>query len=293
MRFNFWRASFTLITCAMLTVVPTPSLAATLPVMDGLLARFESDAGLQLNGSQVIAWEDQATGLGGANNATNTGGNGTGPTLTANGINGFPTLNFNGSTQYLQIGGNAAFDTDTFTWIIVTQYTRNTASTQTLLNSAYSTGAGAASNELWGTETGKGDPLAYAHSASGSSNISAGFGSNNPMVLSGVWGSDDTLTQWINGRRSLTQTGADANPSGHLATQIGKPADISTSFFSGNISEILIYDRSLSGVERQQVESFLGDKYNVAIVPEPSAVALLALAGAALMSNRRRQQSKS
>ena len=113
------------------------------------------------------------------------------------------------------------------------------------------------------------------------------------MIISAVWGGDDTITQWVNGKKDFPGAGADAAPSGHLFTQIGKRADVSSAFFNGNISEILIYDRSLSGAERQQVEAFLGDKYTMAIVPEPSTVALLVLAITAMMSARRRRRSSS
>lgn len=258
--------------------------ADNLPVTAGLLLRLEADAGVTTINGRVSAWEDQALALGGANDATNTGG--TGPVLVANGINGLPTLNFDGSNEFLQVAGNVAFDIDTFTWIIVTQYTRNTASTQTLLNSAYSTGAGTSSGELWGTKTGKGDPFAYARNISGSSDSSGGLGLDTPVILSAVWAGDDTLTQWISGKKNTTRTGLDAAPSGHVSTQIGKPANVSSSFFNGNISEVLIYDRALSGAERQQVEVFLGDKYGISIVPEPNIGALLSLGGIFLLLRR-------
>ncbi len=287
-RVRLCRNTVTLLMVMLLCLCSSTACADSVPVTNGLLLSLQADTGVTTSGGKVTLWEDQASTLGGTNNATPAGGSGTEPTLIVNGLNGESTVNFNGSTQFLQIAGNATFDTATFTWIIVTQYFRNTASTQTLLNSAYSSGAGTSSDEIWGTKSGKGDPFAYSHRASGSTIASGGLGSDSPMILSAVWGDDDTLTHWLNGKKNSTQSNVDANPSGHLSTEIGKPADISSSFFSGNISEILVYDRALSASERQQVEAFLGDKYGIAVVPEPSAIVLL-VAGGALVGFRQRK----
>ena len=210
--------------CAVITTYPIAATADALPVTAGLLLRLEADAGIQTSGNQVTVWEDQAMSLGGSNNATAAGGSGAAPTFVANGLNGFPTVNFNGSNQFLQIGGNAAFDTDTFTWIIVTQYTRNFASTQTLLNSAYAAGAGTASGGLWGTNIGKGAPSAYAGSASGFAVGTFVVGTDAPVILSAVWSANNRVSPWSNGTMGNDAAARPRFPPGICPPRLGSRA---------------------------------------------------------------------
>lgn len=55
---------------------------------------------------------------------------------------------------------------------------------------------------------------------------------------------------------------------------------------AGDLAELLIYDRALTGAEREDVLKYLSDKYNIA--PEPGSVVLMFLAFLSMLSLRRR-----
>ncbi len=64
-------------------------------------------------------------------------------------------------------------------------------------------------------------------------------------------------------------------------------------FWNGDIGEILIFNQPLTAVERKQVLDYLGEKWGVAIVPEPSAFALLLLGSLALLARGRSRRRDS
>jgi len=58
------------------------------------------------------------------------------------------------------------------------------------------------------------------------------------------------------------------------------------SFFTGDVAEVLMYNGVLSDTDRQAVEAYLMEKYNIG-VPEPATMTLLTLGGLALLRRRK------
>jgi len=58
-------------------------------------------------------------------------------------------------------------------------------------------------------------------------------------------------------------------------------------WFRGDIAEVMIFQGVLSDADRKAVESYLAAKYDIAVVPEPAAMSLLALGGLSLLRRRR------
>src|SRR5262249_31112257 len=71
---------------------------------------------------------------------------------------------------------------------------------------------------------------------------------------------------------------------------IGERADKDTQLWQGDIAEVLIYERSLSLSERVAVGTYLGGKYGIGVVPEPSTLVLAGMFGitAAMFGRKRR-----
>ena len=58
-------------------------------------------------------------------------------------------------------------------------------------------------------------------------------------------------------------------------------------WFDGTIAEVIVYSRSLSSGERLEIIGYLDEKYG--IIPEPTALALMTIAGVGLAVGRRRR----
>ncbi|MBI1369537.1 MAG: hypothetical protein GC162_12895 [Planctomycetes bacterium] len=242
--------------------VPCASEAATLTVTNNLLLHLDAGAGVTKDGTDAISsWADQATSVGGSNDATDNSGAIDGPTYIANGINGLPTVRFNGTSEYLQIAANSAFNSDQFTWFIVAQ-SNAPASTQILFRSSYSSGAGAGSSGLWGTFTQSGDYISHARASSGTFAGSNATASTQPTIITAKWASDDTVTESLNGVAAASATGATASPAGHQFTRVGANTSAVNQFFNGDISEVLVYNTTLSANQQALVQGYLNAKYD-------------------------------
>lgn len=237
--------------------------ATVVPVTDDLLLHLDAGVGVTTSAGQVTGWADQATTVGGANDAVAPGN---GPTLVASGINGLPTLNFSAaSSQYLQIAGNSAFDSDEFTWFIVGQ-TNTPGSTTHLIRSSYTSGAGGASGALWGTFTQSNVFKSNARTQSGVFKSSDVAATTNASVINAQWSAADTVSATVTtasgSLTGATATGADAAPTGHNYTRIGANTTLLNEFYDGKISEVLVYNSTLAPSQRNLVQGYLNVKYD-------------------------------
>ncbi|QNN24157.1 LamG domain-containing protein [Planctomycetales bacterium ZRK34] len=260
------RRSISRLTAALAaTVLTGTSFGATVPITSDLLLHLDAGAGVTTGGGgEVATWADQATTVGGANDATAPGN---GPTLVASGINGLPTLNFSAaSSQYLQVGANSAFDSDEITWFIVGE-SNAPGSTQIILRSAYASGAAAGSGSLWGTFTQSNVFKSHARDASAGFKSSDVAATTDPSIISAQWAADDTVSAMVTTPTSTAvgsaATAVTATPTGHVHTRIGTNSGSAASYFDGNISEILVYNTTLSAVDRNEVQGYLNVKYGM------------------------------
>jgi len=76
----------------------------------------------------------------------------------------------------------------------------------------------------------------------------------------------DTLTLYLNGRAGTPATDAAFDAAGKFSICdwfIGGLPTISTSFFSGSVAEVIVYDRALNDTERNKIEDYLNKKYRI------------------------------
>jgi hypothetical protein len=73
-------------------------------------------------------------------------------------------------------------------------------------------------------------------------------------------GMTDSL--WVNGQLALRQGGKQAAIAGTLPNALIGSGLLGT-YFTGNIGEIIIYDRALTDAERETVQHYLTGKYGV------------------------------
>jgi hypothetical protein len=235
---------------------PDPSKAVP---TNGLTEWFRADkvtadeAKLPYYPGNITTWPDQS---GNGNDASASGSNS--PAYTLDGPNCTPVLSFNGSqalhfTQPIN-GWNA------MTVIIAAQ--------------AYGEGVWSGNAALFWDQTGRWGQT-YIGPSQGDTWFRFGTGQvdnqpeyHHPIFQGGDFsvttathnGNTDSL--YVNGILALRQAGKFAQLANNAPTAlIG--GGYQNSFFTGNIGEILIYDRVLSNTERERVEQYLMAKYGV------------------------------
>lgn len=190
------------------------------------------------------------------------------PTYVTSGINGLPSISFNGTNSNLAIPDSTTISPDTgITLFAVVQF------------SNFSGVMGIVSKEEGGSIT---NPP-YVLQVNNATNISFGitktdnstnsvstttsgytFQLNTPYAF---WGSYNTLNG-LNMKFNLNSTTYTAAAQGSLARtttplRIGQQKSFFGRFFSGYISEIIIFNRALKSSEIQDINSYLAQKYSI------------------------------
>ena len=202
----------------------------------GLEVWFKADSvNNAVDGAVVQTWTDRS---GNTNNATQSP-NTTPPRYVQNGLNGNPTIRFDGTSDSLQFSELS----DIRTIIIVNKWTAADAPYQTIIGDSTSYNF-----------IGSGDSVSLFDTNYSAAAIQSGAAwlngvSTNPMSLT-----KNTATFKI---LSLVTT------SGVTANNIASDRNETDRSFYGDIAEILIYNQPLSTSDRQAVEAYLNAKYNL------------------------------
>ncbi|MCY1660195.1 beta strand repeat-containing protein [Chryseobacterium sp. SL1] len=243
-----------LIKTTLLVFFSSAMYAQTAPggVAPGLQLWMRSDKGV--TGSPVTAWKDQSS------NGLNTSVTGS-PTVTANGLNFNPTINFT-SSNYFTIASNTKHDPSVngITTFGVA-YSSNSYPILTKTdNSSWDNGwvlvdnYGSSSTQygfVWGNSSGDGSGnTALQNKIVGQANIATGF-----------WNTTTKSNISVNG---VTPTSFN----GSTTSSIGNTLGIGQSpgyQYTGVIPEVIIYNVDIGPANRAKVESYLAIKYGVTL----------------------------
>lgn len=190
------------------------------------------------------------------------------PIYVKNGINGLPSLKFNGSSQYLDFTDPSVLLSGSYTIFVVEQPTKTsgtfnyfissrsgscstntcfslgheniTSGTYTIYLSNFSNYIATTAADISGLTYRTDRPI--LHSATFST-----IGSRK-YFYNGTLGKSDGNTIAINGNNNMT---------------IGNAASISGGFYQGLIGEIIIFNRALDKDERWAIEAYLGKKWGI------------------------------
>ncbi len=238
--------------------------AQSLTVTTGLQLWLKADAGVILDGANVLSWADQspspdaAAQIGVAPDVTNE------PLLVANALNGKPVLRFDGIDDYLSIPDSVSLSiTGDLTTFFVVKFddfdTFRAVWAKTVNNLPAPTD--------YYILPGSGLPQVYR----GDGGINLGsFASSTPLTAGsyltvGFSMEGTTCTHYVASQATGTGVIAATTADGDTPLLIGTRGDLFTKM-KGDIAEILIYDRALTVAERASVADYLGQKYNIANV---------------------------
>ena len=218
----------------------------------GLSLWLKADAGVTTSGSNVTAWADQS-----GNGNTMTAEIGAEPLYAPNGLNGKPVIDFNNS-KYLT--ANVDYTLTAQTSIAVFKYSSNSSTYGRIISQW--------DGSTWDFQL----PNSYipflknegneqiATYAGGFKIPKAVMDGSNYIAISKHNGSQFTLR--LNG-------GNEQSGESTLNTHISKirisASNVlgSSDFFNSKIAEVIIYNREITGLERQQIESYLNAKYAI------------------------------
>jgi len=239
--------------------VGAEALAASIPT-DGLTVWVKADAGISTNTGGVYGWADQS------GNNNNFGSHSTyKPIWQENRLNGKPALKFDGANDYMT---NAYKPSGQLTAFIVRRYQAFGAK-QSLFNchktsapdGGFYLGAGGASSPY--------NRQAILTALGGT--WPSGVNSQDVGMLSTNWVVDTLLISATN-TALWTSAALKTNDGAHGAIAAGKPLVVGANSdalgaypFNGEVSEILVYEGALSNLGLIQVESYISQKYGVAL----------------------------
>jgi hypothetical protein len=244
-----------------------------LPVLSGLSLWFKPDAGMTLDtgapGTSVSQWANQA-----GNGSTYDFSQATKanqPSYVGNCVNGHACLRFDGASHFLTGGAGAKSITNNIggLTVFIVGKTANTGSTQHL--AYFSTDSAATSNrascnksstnkyQLGGRRLNADTPQFVTEATADDAGYHVltfifDYANSDAFVLKDGTQVASSTTYQTDGNT----TGANSS-----AVAIGTIGDGSTNKITGDIAEIIVYQRVLTTTERQEVRQYLGDKYNL------------------------------
>jgi hypothetical protein len=212
----------------------------------GLALWLKADAGVGLNGSTVVHWYDQS---GNGNTASQATGSAQ-PTLVQNDINGYPALHFDGANTFLQTAAPVTTSTQYSMFVVSTIGNSSSAPGPVYNGNSTANGYGLL----------RSNTADYGAMYGGQSYLTFGTLALGAQMQELVRDGSGTTTFYHNSAQSGSTSSATPNTP-TTATYIGGVNSNTSNLFSGDVAEVLIYNRALSTSERQQVEQYLTVKY--------------------------------
>lgn len=255
-----WPAIFALLGCLFTYMMLTKSVFAVGPagVDTGLELWFSADSGAQAagavdatDGQAVVTWLDQST-----ESRTATRQDATGATFSATGLNYNPTLEFN-DNNYTFSNTDLPDGADDRS-IFVVASTNDIGSWRYVLGTGTFGGNGGFD---FGNRAGSGVVFITTHSAQEGQTGSWSPLGTARLAYGAVTGG--TLYIGVNGA-ALVSGGSGVNTVLDAAANIGANSGGSERWY-GSISEVIMFNRTVSDTERQRVNSYLALKYGFSL----------------------------
>jgi len=225
----------------------------------GLIAWFKADNGAITSGGTVSSWID----VSGTGNTATQGTSGNQPTFNSSAINGLPALGFNGSTQYLALPNGFANFTAGESLFVMAKPIAFTSTYARFIDMG--SGPGYANSLPFNQPAAStlafsvyGNPDTNVTTVSSSNGLSLGLYQLFEVTHDGT----ATATLYSNGIPLAQNTAMLSIPNvTRTYTGIGNFDNLGPFYFNGQISEMLLYNQSLTATQRQNVENYLMNRY--------------------------------
>jgi hypothetical protein len=233
--------------------------------LSGLSLWLKADAGVTLDGSDVIAWADQSNN---GNNATSFSNN---PIYNTSDLNSKPTISLTSMSDYIErvfsISINPLGATGSTAFSV--QYVEDVCN------------AGDDNGPIFGNFGGSEDTYvsSQTHYPYGTDcNVYDAFATRlrkneitPPVTITNAWtlysvkSTNNDWQSFVNGQLMYSDpTNTYSNSIGGDETlYIGKQNAAGTFNLKGKVAEVIVYNRVLTTIERQQVETYLNQKYQI------------------------------
>lgn len=241
--------------------------------LTGLALWLKADAGVTLSGSNVTAWADQS------GNGFNANGNvtdGVNPTFVSNVKNGKPALRFgsNGDATVLRTAPTTFGNNGEFTIFTVNQYNDADNNWAELISKGDLATAEGSQFAISPRFISSVDPTQSAFGVMGD-DYNWSFLYQDPAITS--WAivcgtqsiTNNSQKYFVNGSLAFESTSVSAINQVNIEIGIGNsgsnstPSSANYGGFSGDLAEVIFYNRAVTNTERQQVESYLNTKYAI------------------------------
>lgn len=286
-----------MVAAAALGVCSIPALAV--PVTNGLVYHLDAsdldgDGSAEgfgesgLDGSLVTTWVDKATADGQQTAFQASTANQ--PGLQTETLNGLPVVRFDGTDDFLKSANFNAVIPQTQVFLVWKADSTGGPISSIAFDSNDGTNRNAIVYEnVEGTRIGS-----YAGGGGSINNYTAPTAFEEPIYLTGTFningpGMHNIRINGVEAVNNTTGAGLDAGQGLNGVTvgaRFGECCGDANLSLDGYIGEMLIYDVPLSEGDRDAVEAYLSNKWFEPI-PEPSALALVGLAGLAMLRRRR------
>jgi len=205
---------------------------------------------LPANGATVSTWADKS------GNARNSPANTTGAVFAANSLNGKGTINFTAQGRYYVTPNFIPSSTNAPSIFVVAQQTGYTSGNSEIVIATVG-------SPTWATFDlfGSGGTFIAKLNMYNNQGENGGISISSPAIISIVGSGSPSFSASMfgNGTLNITFTGSGTNPmSVSMGFNIGSSAG-----FIGNIYEVIMYNTSLSTLQRQQVEGYLAWKWGL------------------------------
>ncbi|MBG15665.1 MAG: hypothetical protein CL853_04860 [Crocinitomicaceae bacterium] len=176
-------------------------------------------------------------------------------------INGGPAVSFN--SDFFQSSSIPSLETNQLSWIMVSN--TSNSNTQVLLRSDYSGGTTFNSSIMWGNFSTSTEFIAHSREADGTIVKLIDAYNLGSHIWSSRWNGTTLFETYIDQNFIASDNLAAAIPSGHNATFLGAANATNQYPFTGDISEVIVYNSTLNDAQRIIVDNYLSTKYSIAL----------------------------